>query len=1791
MIPGDDQDVPWDEIVRRWCQDGFGVPTPRDGSFTALDYELRAWSICPHCKSTLVGTKSGSAYSFTCCEDAPEGSGNNRIIPFGNTVGPGTYEVAGCMHCGLYGGRAWRGDDKGTLTWHEETRGGVFAHPGKSRITNAAVWARDGQFTVLIAARDGALTLVRASDVVTRALPFHARWLISEPLADLEDNQVARSLLISGEGRMALLVAPVNGEPAIILVPNALPAPPVALAGHYRGGRLDLVVATGEQIVGLHLDPDGRLSPIALPDLREQHITHIQRLPIFGRERLLAMASDGRVWSTAWPNEGQYTGEVWHEWPRFPTEVQLMMPDPTAQTETSRVGRLTAVLRDHDLWDLEVYNRKHLKHRITAEWKKPKETQARASEPDQERYTYLTGVANSLELRGLKQYASAGGHRTLEGLLRWLESRPPVAQDSVLSPSEAVEIGIDLLLACEGLSHADVAKIGGRLHDALRRWKRFWPGGSTTDSNVETKMFDAFLQFLQKYYVLGWTYGGKHRHLRKLCRGNKEQQIDALIYLARLQIAQFDVLYERIEQSGVAAIDVLAGQKGAGKQIAVTCGDGAVWMVTVPDRSGDQEPLEDGPPEIQILQQGDRAEHWYSRVVRWRHPGGTVMAIPRGLRAPKGSAKPGEFFLVESTEYVGAHPYEPSERSIYSALRLHDGWLLGTSSVSTPLLWASPVPGASHFEIQTVEIESDRGKRQHPAPGGVRRRVWGLVAHATEKHATIYWGAEDGRLRIGIITQGKSPKFELRAEELFLGAGVRSMVAFRTICGPERRFIAVGLKDGNLLICENIRREQEAPEIVVKSRAFLNAEIRSLFVDEQSSAGRLFALDASGYLTVFATCAKEGSFLGQRLFRGRVADWPATAAWLGDGRLAIGEWNGSLQVGRFRIISLLTNKYLEEPDGPGTILAHARKQLDDTLGVDDEHRALRLLRTIPTGHPSLRAFLSGPLLELEIADFESEAKQLPPKKRVEQGKQLVARWATAAQTRLEDHTEITALFHALAAQLDARRGDGIFTEMVVEGLRVEGRYRLKRPLFDDPLVRAEFVRSLFGIPLLRNWRTQPAVLDSQGKHPMSGLEDWVHTFLTDPSLLVRLETTRCMSEALFALIREAKTAWIEPRVRSTDNDTRPRLRGANEEDAARIFGWAQAGDPLRPHIGGVGWLLRPFTLYLRTHRTPEEAKDWELEISVWSSVSVVLNLLRLFPEAAIVILDHLSVNGVDDSIHEFLRTRLRSPLDSIWLREKLLFYNPLIADKGIVEVIDGLPVRESENKNAIADYVKQYSGKLFINQPDPDHHYLNAQAHVYAVLRSFAEAYSPTQIEDILARTSAPQIHILDPEPWATEIWEARTYFYQVTVGWLRDLFEGNDNEDNPETRLERFKQSAERSLLVPERQIVAEIFRSWQQVLTQSLPETGQSIGKWKLAQRAYGSSSLFYVTSLESAVYVKPKESGVLLATPKHWLSPTQTDAVFNVWRELKSKFDEHKSRTIEVMQVLKGQGVPALVMREIKDGKTLLDEWPALKKNESLHHAARLLDDLIYQLNLLAKIQCVHGDLAARNIIVGPPGEFGVRSFYLVDFENLRRIGEPGRNAMLSARMTTTSAEHRELMTCLNLVVLLALGRELSDNTPLDDLARVLNARDGGLRGWPKHLLEWANKQGELDISEIREGLMKGRVQEWLSPLDRIRCMMSGGSRSPLERAGDVTRAACDPPSTLERLIRQLFTKEFRSQKAPTEYTADTLLNELTHQFGPDKWFDVWWAALREVFPEFKNLKPEHVGFPQGVTWTPS
>ena len=387
-----------------------------------------------------------------------------------------------------------------------------------------------------------------------------------------------------------------------------------------------------------------------------------------------------------------------------------------------------------------------------------------------------------------------------------------------------------------------------------------------------------------------------------------------------------------------------------------------------------------------------------------------------------------------------------------------------------------------------------------------------------------------------------------------------------------------------------------------------------------------------------------------------------TALPIGDDRVVVAGWYDADRRGWLRVVSfrnphaVTTFRQRLNPALLQRAVAAVRSVIH---GVDDEHHRsgespLEVLAAIPLDDATLR-----------VATIDARAKVA--RSAADAPQQLRNLRDTALAAYPHGREEIKGLVDALTNMLE-----GVDTDQRREYFRdiyelfIKPRTFSSSPDRRNPQLQAALVRRLLTVETLRLW---PQLFP--GQEGIALLQNWVDRHLQHAEAFVRVDTLRTLSEVLMRLVR---------------------IRASGD---ARVIAEIFPGTQDSPPVTSAAWLLDALALFLYSH--PPTQSSSECDASTWAAVSVVVNLVRLFPDSVMVICDHIAVFRANPLAFSILKSRLTSEKDEA-IRRQLDRYLPWLERPRIDQVTRHCaPFLESA-----AQGLKQVKADLEMSDTDPD---------------------------------------------------------------------------------------------------------------------------------------------------------------------------------------------------------------------------------------------------------------------------------------------------------------------------------------------------------------------------------------------------------------------------------------------------------------------------------------------------------
>ncbi len=1320
---------------------------------------------------------------------------------------------------------------------------------------------------------------------------------------------------------------------------------------------------------------------------RGRPVVFVRVIRFFGSPFLLVSEEGGGVWTRPWDHPEDTTRDQdWLQWPPLPDDALFAhvrqqwgdVPDST---------KVTFLLRNNQGAQVEVFNiRRVWQTLLNFDWKKWR-VDGGGDDPIQRSKSgeemALAEVLASQDMptaARLLELVPKGGVDLLKAICRRLERTPDLTREASIRISEAL---LTAAMELEG-GHREVQSLARELHRILSHWER---GSKSAPAAEGADRFRAWLRLLRKHFVLGATWSEEHQGMSKLRKLNLDagECLDALVYDVRLRFQGFDVEREWRVDSPVMAL-AQGGNGTGGEIIGATLADGSLATVEWKRENPTQtEKLQISPLAEKPASGGDFGN--YSRVLAWRE------REPRWVvrrREPVG----------EGLSLVCDIPL-PSEKSKYPAIRqIHaltarkeGGFLVGTRDMKHPLLWWGGGEDSLKEEAKIIKTDWEAGVHVRTQLPGGERRVWSIVSMGETTGGKEVWavGAEDGHIRLGTVARERDQwEFTLleepfpRASRPYLGSSVRTMTAVRVTSGKgDRLFLAAGTEGGEIFVFEYISAksddtvaEREATShLRLKFRDLLTHPVRTVLsapgVESGEGQPDLLVLDHSGRLTRYSLGPLgKDNFLGRRIRRYRMG-MAATAAvalgggciavgvmnvhshprgrgggWAGNGWISSGPGDSQARGGWVRIISLA--KEWQEGAPNTTLLEGALAEIKNYHPFP-----LPLLASFPLTDPAMRVALMEERLASSLEGKSSKEEYV-------EVIQKLAEVALKAHPGTRD--ELRALLKAMIRRLTSgTNADKLgLLQAVKEVFLSRGRLAAQRR--SDSRLRALLVRQLLVPPVVKEW-------SRAGNGDVSGLGAWVEMGLQDRDKVVRMETLRALAETF----RGLRSGEGFPSL--SDADLPPLLR-------------------LKP-------MLDPLVRYLCAHHPRIEGH--ECDAGTWSAISVLMGLMRLYPDGVWMLCDHLSVNKVNPLVFAVLKRRLTASGDTM-IREKVKLYMPWEGkDLDVYEIKEFYLRWDKFDLDAYAEPMDS-PDRIFKKAFETVHHWIKKGIALNRPddLKEFAEVVERDgrSTEITLRELSEEKKGLLwsmSPRRWlfdATRIWmkcfikslvqqageKSGAIFSSNLVRWL---------DDNPPAQIAR-KVEELSPLFEPEAGFIRTLLSHWRLVLEAPAPRKGDHYGDYDLGKRHMGRDWLFSIKD----------RKGQLIRISEH-----RSEHRGKMWEALKSRIDllARGGQPVQFPRILEVGvrfGRPFLRMEEL-EGKDLHTDWEeevgARTQGQKwelawevcidigtalmhLHDPGSVPRDGVHGAAGESTMAMSHGDLVTNNIL----RERQTRRFYLLDFE---------------------------------------------------------------------------------------------------------------------------------------------------------------------------------------------------------------
>jgi hypothetical protein len=1554
-----------EEAIARWYGDCVGSPKEVDGS--PLPYEPRAAWGCEACHAILIGSKSGDLFFVDGdpTKGLPPGAHDRRrrrLPPkvqvrrrhsFGDVS---VLAAHGCLMPGCEplaaGAHALVATSDGRVHFFTSASGeptpyDVEAIDGVRPAILAArlVQGPDDRPWALATTESAGIQLIplfTGAGRVPQTLARSARLVLalSGPILGGQERRnpkrERRWLLVSAEGHVASALLMWRGtEPQIgHFEIGHLRHAPNCIAADRQDGRVRSIVYGSNH--GLHValvDKDGIAREHDL--LRDRPIKYARVTNIFDVPHVLATGTDGSLWTRRWLHPDDSDRGGWLSWPPLPSEVTFADVSAGSRSDASQAFT-TVLLRTHEVYRIPIFNRAATNARLSGATNRLRATPCEETS-DAERFAEITTSADAVPFDRLRALVRRGGARTLPAAIASL-ARPPIR-----TYREVIDLSVEVVQSAARQGPEEARSLADQLYGALLVYLRDIPVSGMMPAAgeiAERRQLERWTLLLKKYFGSAHTFSEKHRRLDDLAEINRHRDnADAFIYAARLHLQGFDVVSERPITAPVLAIAPLV-EPGSDRirRVGLSYGNGAIEVLTADDDSWQrwsrQTVLEPPPGSSDGVSQpfGN-----YSRVLHSLQRGGRWFAAPRQELA---ESVPAELVLPQGWQH-------PDVNQVYSVLALdRKRLLLGLRDLERPLAIVDTTRGS------VQELTASWGTGRHAPTGfaGGERRVWSL-ALLDDASGIIGVGAEDGYLRFGTIS---GRRFELsqpgEGHAEFLGSAVRALASW----GADLRLFLAGTQHGELY-CFGLDRASGAP--VLKFRDLVRSAIRSIFViDVEPGNPQICTLEESGRITTFDILRDRttGSFLGRRTGHYVVADGATVAVPLGHGRVMVGGWRIDRQDGWVRVVAFRSRdgRSFRKRNGGGD-LNRALAAINRSVGNDrspiecgpERANAVEILASIPLDDAAIRKAVVPRRVQAAL----TSAEPLPRLRELRD---------EAFEAYPSDREEIKALLETLIAQFGQgaplKDQAALFEHLYV--LFIEPR-RLG-PAYGRAKLQATIFRRVMNVHTLRLWQ-RVRVGPTRTPLSLQMLQNWVERHLNHAEAFVRVDALRAISESLFELLT---------------------LKRERPSAVSDVF-------PTDPPMISAAWLLEALARFLYAH--PSSQRGTECDTSTWAAVSVLVNLVRLFPDSVLIICDHIAVRRVDPLVFGVLYRRLTNEADDN-IRSRLDRYLPWL---GRPSLDAALRITEPFVRSAAAGF-ETVSRDLKMAAGEPDVAYLRAYAECYHWLGRMIRAGSVSDL--IRLRNDRRPIRLPKPPAFARVLWRGRRRFMQFTEKWLNDLkkmpFRHAPSVEAIGTFAEQLERAQQRlnepggspPLFAPERGLVGLVLEHWRSLLRPTLPGPGQRLGNHTLGEALADSTFVFEIVGnrdLLAAIAVVP--------------TAEEQQKALAVWEEIRTLSRRSWSRLVPIDEVRAHPRGPAMIMRRIA-GEDLETRWSSyLRQNvEDRALLARgCVIDIAAALADLHEAQLYHGDVQPSNIIQRDEDQ----SFFLIDFER------SGNQARLEAART--------------------------------------------------------------------------------------------------------------------------------------------------------------------------------------------
>lgn|GEM_PF-7132278 len=1026
-----------DDLVKRWARHCFDPAAPIPEA--VVPYEARCF--LPLGDGLVVGSKSGHLVEVSArgeCTSLAAG------IPGGAHALEACPDGSGCLLVADGQGGLWRCARDGT----------ELLELGPTGLPDRIHWVRalPGAGAVL-GSREPRVWFTPHSEGkgqpvwTSLELPFIPRW------CHVHQDQTRRCWLVlcSATGQLAWLKRAelganwVPGEQRISQCVSA----PLSLALVSRGEGVVLVAATiaGVEVWTARPMATWRRTSLS-PVLKDQHL--VQVLSVFGRDKLVAASAGESPQVCSADLETALTQESvpWRAWPLELDVVQVH--SVVVDSKTS----LVVISRDSQLVKLPIHDRHQVRAQLTDH---PDFDSIAERHGDEGRFVRLDLAAPRVGAAQAIHFARKGGRLTVEALLGWLE-----AQEG-LPARKASELSAALLIAVDRLDGPERVKAVAR-----RIWEHLREGG-LAQGGEDHPLGAAWLAFLQRYYLMAWTYEAKRLNLDELTEYNRGRNpCDALIYGGIVRRDGF-VATAELEQPGIWALSVSDPDAQGHRTLAAATGDGGITTAELDPRA---EVLDFRRRRVKGLDQDHDTP--YSRVVGFVPGAGSdfqqLRWCPRLEKHPHAAQTP-----------PWPNSWAWDARQIYSLCILDARTtLLGTRDVDTPvLLW-------DHLKSTLHELRHTWGTDGSGTYPGIERRVWAITRLGDSD--TLAFGGQDGILRLADLDRQQLRLDSSSYPPLNLGSPVRALVTARV---QGRELLCAASLRGEVFFFRVRRQGGKILRLELRSRDKLAHPVFDLAVTED---GRVFAIEQSGRVTGYHLRFGAGTHLGQRYLQIKAWHRGSCIAWLGHETLAIGGWDRERWRGLLRVIRLVDTDDKTWRDGQSRLHEQALKHLNR---FTDQDSAVKLLCTVPISRSVLRTELgpevASPLLRSETPEgLEAEFAHMLAggQQGREQFKSVLDSWVARLGRKSVGAEPLGRLMKALVNPETGRS-------------RFLGAHHAK--------ARAAAVHKILTLPTLALWQ--------QGGLQQKDLERWIRAHLHDESSIVRHETARSLATALGELLR------------------------------------------------------------------------------------------------------------------------------------------------------------------------------------------------------------------------------------------------------------------------------------------------------------------------------------------------------------------------------------------------------------------------------------------------------------------------------------------------------------------------------------------------------------------------------------------------------------------------------------------------------------------------------------------------